>query len=330
VQLTFISLNWIKQFFLLGIAAVLLTACAKYAVFPADPAFKTGLNENNSPLLHEIYLIGDVGEDSEDSEAALTALKNQTLLSNREENAVIFLGDNIYPEGMHKKDHPSRKIDEARIDAQIEAVKDFKGELVFIPGNHDWRKGKEGGYKAVKRQEDYIQDALDKKVFLPNNGCSGPNTVDLSDNLILVFIDTQWWLHAHRKGQGEKDDCPLSTKEEYLAAFQEILKKNRHKHIVVSGHHPLYSNGVHGGYFTWKDHLFPLRNVDAKWWIPMPIFGSIYPYYRSFLGNRQDIAHPDYQAMKRALMRSMSPYKNVIFASGHDHNQQYQLQRGIH
>ncbi|MBD98516.1 MAG: hypothetical protein CMO34_01625 [Verrucomicrobia bacterium] len=66
---------------------------------------------------------------------------------------------------------------------------------MFIPGNHDWRKGKEGGYKALKRQEEYIQKALNKKVFLPSDGCSGPSTIELSDKLVLIFIDTEWWLH---------------------------------------------------------------------------------------------------------------------------------------
>ncbi|MDA0714236.1 MAG: hypothetical protein O2867_09045 [Bacteroidetes bacterium] len=61
--------------------------------------------------------------------------------------------------------------------------------------------------------------------------------------------------------------------------------------MVVVGHHPLKSNGEHGGRFTLKDHIFPLTAKFPNAYIPLPGLGSIYPLYRSMLGDKQDIQH---------------------------------------
>ncbi|MBD98517.1 MAG: hypothetical protein CMO34_01630 [Verrucomicrobia bacterium] len=67
-------------------------------------------------------MIGDVGGDPTDSKVDLDALNSSLLYVNDKNNAVIFLGDIIYPEGMHKKYHAMRAQDEECIDVQIPAI----------------------------------------------------------------------------------------------------------------------------------------------------------------------------------------------------------------
>ena len=55
-----------------------------------------------------------------------------------------------------------------RIKIQTDAVKDFKGETVFLPGNHDWYSG----LKGLKRQEKIVEDQLGKDTFLPEKWLS--------------------------------------------------------------------------------------------------------------------------------------------------------------
>lgn len=308
--------------FCLFVFFLTLFACKKPAVFVQSIYKQSYAPIPEEQLLHSVYLIGDAGGDTSYSGANFRQLKTALSQADQDKSSVVFLGDNIYPRGLHEEGHPLRKEDETRINAQIDIVKDYEGEVVFIPGNHDWMQGKVGGFEATKRQEDYIQDRLGK-VFEPSDGCSGPDDIEVSDKLTIIAIDTQWWLHQHKKGRGEKDDCNFSTKEGFLAEFKELLKKNRHKHVLVVGHHPLYSNGVHGGHFNWQDHLFPLQKLNPKLWIPLPLIGSIYPLYRSSLGNIQDISHPVYQELKRELKSAMDEYENVVYAAGHDHNLQY-------
>lgn len=87
-----------------------------------------------------IYLIGDAGEDETDQ----SGLKIMTpMLEEDPEASVVFLGDNIYPRGLHGKKDELREQDEARIVAQMKPVKDHPGPVLFIPGNHDWEQGEE-------------------------------------------------------------------------------------------------------------------------------------------------------------------------------------------
>ena len=301
-----------------------LASCSRETVFIQNELHTNSINDlPKDKISQQVYFIGDAGDDPTLSAKTLQALKRQLDQSDEKKTTVVFLGDNIYPSGLHKKDHPSREEDERRINAQLDVVKGYEGEVVFIPGNHDWHEGKKKGFAYNKRQEKYIQKYLDSKAYRPSKGCPDPDEIEISNELVMIILDTQWWLHQYDKGRGYADECDFSTKEEYLAAFKELLKKYRERHVVVVGHHPLYSNGRHGGYFTWKDHIFPLSHANSKLKIPLPFLGSIYPFFRSNFGHIQDLSNPFYQDMKKKFTAAMNQYDNVIYAAGHEHNLQY-------
>lgn len=267
-----------------------------------------------------VYLIGDAGEDEEDQSGIAIM---SPMLAEDSEATVFFLGDNIYPRGLHGKKHELREQDEARIIAQMKVVKDHPGKVIFIPGNHDWEQGGKDGLKMVKRQQKFVEEYLgDDDNFMPDKGCPGPEVIEMGD-LSIIVIDTQWWLHRHKKSIGEADGCQVLDETQFMVSFREALKKNRNKHVLVVGHHPLESNGEHGGRFTLKDHLFPLTKISHNAYVPLPVLGSIYPLYRSVLGDIQDIQHPVNTEMVNALKAAIAEYENVVYANGHEHNLQY-------
>ncbi len=287
----------------------------------AQRVFKSVLEQMpDGKAAKTVFLIGDAGEDELDqSGLAIMA----PMLKQDPEASVIFLGDNIYPRGLHGKKHELHGQDEARIVAQMKPVKDHPGEVIFIPGNHDWEQGGKGGLKMIKRQQKFVEKYMgDDDSFMPDKGCPGPEIVELGD-VTMIIIDTQWWLHRHKKSIGEADGCQVLDAAQFMVAFREALKKNRNKHVLVLGHHPLKSNGEHGGRFTVKDHLFPLTKINEKAYVPLPVLGSIYPLYRSMLGDIQDIQHPVNTEMVNSLLSAMAEYENVVYANGHEHNLQY-------
>ncbi|RJE70383.1 hypothetical protein BGP76_09825 [Reichenbachiella sp. MSK19-1] len=315
------------------VITLLLLGCSGAKVFYGSKNHdwdNTSPAENND-LMYSLYLIGDAGEDSIRSSSVLNNVSKHLKNADSNKSGIVFLGDNLYPEGLHKKSSEHRLKDEARLNPQLNIVKDFDGEIVFIPGNHDWKGGKRKGIKYVKRQEKYISKYLNKEnVFLPENGCPGPTEVQLSPGLMLIVIDTQWWLHQFEKSIGEKNDCDVRSTEELKEALYDMLKKYRNQNIIVAGHHPLYSNGKHGGNFKMKDHIFPLTALNKKAYLPLPVLGSIYPFYRKFIGINQDIVNPVYTEMKNELEGEMNEFYNIIYASGHEHNLQYVQEENIH
>jgi hypothetical protein len=132
----------------------------------------------------------------------------------------------------------------------------------------------------------------------------------------VIVLDTQWWLHQHEK--------PQKSLETVIAELKAAL--DTELPIIVLGHHPLQSYGVHGGFYDWKAHLFPGR-IAKKWlWVPVPIVGSLYPLARWHLvRSDQDISGARNKNMVSRLNAALSTAKKtslLIYASGHEHSLQ--------
>jgi hypothetical protein len=284
--------------------------------------------ESLKELVHTLYLVGDGGDidDPTQGNFVMDAVKHK--ISKEDENtSLVFLGDNIYPAGMPKKDDPTRALSEAIIKSQLQLATEFPGKTYFIPGNHDWNRMSKGGLKAMKRQEKFIEDYFkgdDPKVRMyPSNGCADPKVVIIHKDLAFVFIDTQWWLQDWDKEKNINRGCEIKSKSDFLNSMEEILTDHKNDEVVILMHHPIHSDGTHGGYFPLKDHLFPLSNLKNLY-IPLPIIGSLYPLMRKSGIAKQDIPN----MRNREIMQGINDIAlhlrmNVLFASGHDHNLQY-------
>src|SRR5690606_5975586 len=192
----------------------------------------------------------------------LQAFQNHISNKNTEGDYVVFLGDNIYPSGLPDVDENGRENAENSLNAQIKSVKDFKGKTVFIPGNHDWYAN---GLEGLKREENYIEGTLGKKTFLPENGCP-LESVDISETIQLIIIDTQWYLENWDDEPTINEDCEIKTRERFFEEVEGEIKKAQNKTVVFAMHHPMYTNGSHGGYVAASKHIFPFQQK-----IPLPI-----------------------------------------------------------
>ena len=276
-----------------------------------------GFQDQKDPI-YSVFLIGDAGEPKQNPVLDLLKVELDKVGN---KGAAIFLGDNIYPQGMPPEGHKFRANAEIAIDGQIESVKDFKGTTVFVPGNHDWSQGRTYGVEWLRRQETYVENKLDSQnVWIPTGGCPGPIEVNMSDSLMLVVVDTQWFLHRGEKPE-RGSGCESTSLIEFASNFQDVLKRNAHKKVVVATHHPMYTYGIHGGIFSWKDHLFPFTasSKTRDFYLPMPVIGSIYPLYRKWFGNIQDTAHPVYQQFQNIMVGLMKEHPDIIHVAGHEH-----------
>lgn len=272
-------------------------------------------------LSRRIVLIGDAGQLTNGRHPVVDAVRKKIPLDAK--TTVLFLGDNLYKHGLPDVQYKNYAQSRAILDSQLSVADNTPAKVYMIPGNHDWENGSRGGYNAIIRQQLYV-DFLGKKnvKYYPEDGCPGPVEVPIGNDVVLIIFDSQWWLHPHEKPEIESD-CKCKTKEELVDQIADIAARNSKKLVLLACHHPFKSNGIHGGYFTLKQHLFPLTDLKKSLYIPMPVIGSIYPVARSVFGTPQDISHPAYTNMidqVTDVIRRSSP--NVVFVSGHDHNLQ--------
>jgi len=319
-------------YFLFATVLFFLNACAITKPYYNREVsnWKTNLPPDSSRIKYTIFLIGDVGAPSKDPlEPSLKLMESQMKVAG-ENSATVFLGDNIYSYGLTEAGSPGRKTDEERMITQLDRFKGYKGEKYMIPGNHDWAQGIPGGLRSVIRQEVFVEEYLHDSTavsggnfFVPDEGCPGPYEVYLQEDVVMIALNSQWWLQEEERPYGANNYCNVADEEEVLTQLEDIISRNSGKHIMVVGHHPIYSNGVHGGNFQLLDHIFPLTLIEPWLVLPLPIIGSIYPWARKYGGISQDIAHPKYQAYAQGLMNIFQRYPNVVYAAGHEHNIQH-------
>ena len=267
-----------------------------------------------------IVLIGDGGELKNGRHPVADAVRKIVPMDAR--TTIIYLGDNLYRNGVPDDQSISFKSLTAILDSQLSIADNTPAKTYMIPGNHDWQNGSRSGYQAILREQ-YFVESLNKPnvTYLPGDGCPGPVEVSLTPNITVVFFDSQWWLHPYDK-PGIESDCDSKTKEEVIAKMDDIFSKNANKLILLACHHPFKSSGGHGGYYTLRQHLFPFTDLFPRLYIPLPILGSIYPIARGVFGTPQDLKHPNYVNMIAEVQNVAKKYKNIIFTAGHEHTLQ--------
>ncbi len=281
--------------------------------------FHSMVNAQDS-IQARIILIGDAGQLTNGRHPVVAAAKNHIKMD--EKTTVVFLGDNLYKVGFPDNSLPTYDIAKAPLDSQIQIAGKSKAKVYFVPGNHDWANGGDLGYESILRVQSYIDFLSNDNVHMyPRDGCPGPVEVSITKDIVLVMMDSQWWIHQYDK-PGIESDCPFKTKTEVLTALDDILSRNSHKLVILAFHHTFRSYSPHGGYFTLKEHIFPFTDAIPGLYIPLPIIGSIYPLTRAVFGTSQDIKHPLYQSMINDIEGIVNGHPNVIYAAGHDHSLQ--------
>ncbi|QCR21675.1 metallophosphoesterase [Pontibacter sp. SGAir0037] len=290
----------------------------------ADVGWRKGCPPADAQKVYSVAFLGDVGAVATDGTDPVMQMLEHWQQENPTAGTAVFLGDNIYPVGLPPQGSMHYETATARLNTILNVVKSGAIRPVFLSGNHDWNKGRKGGYEQMLRQQEYVVEALqDKNSYLPPNGCPGPSTVQLADGLLLLIINTQWWVQRGEKPMGTKNGCSYDDIEQFYLELNKILRRNTHQRILVAAHHPLYSNALHGGKFTIKQHIFPLTAAHKRFYIPLPIFGSLYPFYRKLFGAYEDMSHRKYKRMRKRLLQIFHRYSNIIYVAGHDHNLQH-------
>ncbi len=311
-----------------GKSYTLLTAFI--VVFILQIACAQAQNKLRTPdsIQARLILIGDAGSLVKGEAAVIHSVKNKFFFD--EKTTVIYLGDNLYDHGLPDETYQYYSDIKSALDSQINLTQGTQARTIMIPGNHDWANGKREGYNSIIRQQQYVDRYSDANVnFLPKAGCPGPETVNISNDAILIIMDSQWWLHLHDK-PGVESDCDTKTEEEVIDELKDILNKNYKKLVLIATHHPFKSNGPHGGYYTLKQHIFPFTDLNKKLYIPLPLIGSIYPISRSVFGSQQDISHPQYAYMINKITDAVRSHPNTIMLAGHEHNLQYIKDSSLH
>ncbi len=248
---------------------------------------------------HRVILIGDAGYFLEDDPTLVALDEWATAVDS---STVLFLGDNIYNEGLTDED---REHGERILGQQLAATAVRK---IAIPGNHDWGLlPKNYNAKSIQNQQDFVDSwPAGNAEFIPKNGCMGPTKRVLrpregeSRAVVFIAVDPTPWIQERiRKA------CPTATTHEaHLAELDAALREHRDDFIVLASHYPMLTGGPHGGLsygFLTQMIIGPIG------WIMGGLMNTYEPEYADWITRAQDV------------LRRNPP---TIYAAGHDHNLQ--------
>lgn len=260
-----------------------------------------------------LIFIGDAGISTKEQNQLITDAANQTV---KGKTTVVFLGNNIFPDGMPAEGDHNKE--EAILKSQYQPFLEKGIPVYFIAGNRDWDNSGPSGLQRLMAQSSYLNDLKNPLVhFLPENGCPDPIVVPVSDQSIMILMDSEWWLFPYLKNE-EIDLCGAHSERDIELTLRQIFFKNRDKNIFLVMHHPTVTYGNHGGKFSWKDHLFPLTEANQNLYLPLPIVGSLYPLFRRVFPNAEDTHHPDYQHFIKIIEKVFKDFPNLSVISSHD------------
>ncbi len=271
-------------------------------------------------LDHQIYLLGNTGMAKlQDSYPVIDVLIEE-LEKDKGRSTVLFLGNlfprNILPEGA--KDVAKYLKGEVYL-KKLQKLKDTESDFYVLPGPIEWFFSKENNHVTIRNVEKMIQILFDKKVFLPNKGCPGPEEVEIDDQTVLIFIDTQWWMNQEKEDlDWDNMNCEIQSPGDLLVQLNDALIRNEGKHILIAGYHPILSYGIHNGYLPGYVHAIP------------PVLGSMYYLYRNWIGQINDFANPTYSNLIKGLNNILKSHGNVIYISSHELSLQHIHEDSLH
>jgi len=313
------------------LAVALAWGCSTPVVTPVGAPLVPEPCVVDAPQSDAIFLIGDAGDPKlpgkdpgELVDPVLSNLRDDvreyaTRLG-KERVTVIFLGDNVYWDGVPAEGHKNRRRAERILEAQIAGSDPARA--IFLMGNHDWHVEGPEGWDRVLHQRDFLQHFAPRVMMRPVAGCAGPDHLDVGEHLRIVFFDPIGLGHLFDHPEEHKQHCPNRTASE---AFLDLAAEFDHpegRNVLMALHHPLITAGPHGGHFTLRQHIFPLTDFWSWAWLPLPVIGSVYPISRQLGITGTDRSNVVYERVITTIYRATRPLVPAVFIAGHEHSLQ--------
>ena len=202
----------------------------------------------------------------------------------------------------------------------LHQVEKMNGKILAVAGDGDWDNSGEFGLDSVADLTKKFKKEFDHKVFLPKNGCPGPKVTDIGDNIRIIALNSQWWLHPYRKVLDIDSDCKFITPSQIKDELEEAIEEAEGRQVLLVTHHPLISGGVYGGTANLKEHLFPFKHDQPNNTTFLPFYGTFYHNFRRNIGNSQDMSSTVYHKFVKDIESVLINHTNVIICSAHEYD----------
>lgn len=268
---------------------------------------KTTIHSQNpeADISNRVFIVGNTSDlvSPGDLENLKKAIQQETTPA-----TVIYCGDILHSNGLESTPDAT---DSTYIRNLLSITEDKSDVAVyFLPGDLDWNNSGKEGLQSVKRIENLVNGIAGKKIFLPGSGCPGPEVIIPSEDLELVFLNTQWLIHPYDRPYAPDANCNIIVEAQFMEELEGIIEDAKEKNLLIVGHHPVISNGAYGGKVSLRQHIIP------------PVIGTFISSYQQNIGTPKHIAYPPYKEFAGKMKTLMNDYTPFVYASAHEFNLQ--------
>lgn len=271
-------------------------------------------SQTNEPATENIFFFGNMWA-LETDDSVWEKLKTQ-ISTTEGKRTVIFTGDFLDKNGLEKT--PTEK-ELAKIEKLLDLGKSGD-KMYFLAGEREWNNTKIGGLEKVTHLDDLLKAKAGNDVLISDDGCPGPKSTDINDNLVMMSINSHWLVHPKSDKPDEEDvTCGQFNETAFWSEVEDVLKDSEGKNVIIAAHHPIYSYGQYAGYKLTKEHFLP------------PVIGSFVASYHQNVGDYKDLSRPGFRLYSQRILKLMTRYPSVVFISGHEYDLQGHLvETGYH
>ena len=148
-----------------------------------------------------LFLFGDTGNPH--CAKAVNSHFYTNLLKHETESAVLFLGDNVYPNGIPYKSGEKKKIAQAKLKVHLNELVDYSHRAYFLAGNHDYHKAFKSPKRILAQQElisSFNQKSKGEMAFRPRKQAGDMvELIELDPKIALIAIDSEWAINKINK-----------------------------------------------------------------------------------------------------------------------------------
>ncbi|TRO67518.1 metallophosphatase [Christiangramia sabulilitoris] len=243
--------------------------------------------------VHSVYITSNTALRTN---ASNDLILNEIVQSSKKEDSstLIFVGNIVPEKGYPDKDNGRNEVEKELKKNLLEKISDFKGNIVFTPGYHEWQADAPDNIDDL---ESFLQDNSRGK-FWPNDGCP-IESESLGNGVQLIMVDSQWYLENWDDHPYINNKCEIKTRAQFREEFNDELEDNQKKTVLVAVFHPV------------------MTKTKLSFWEMMVGAGD------------QTRRNPQLGQLMGILETIARQYNDVIFLSGQDKNLQYIKDDGI-
>lgn len=294
------------KFYIAFILTIMLFhGCATYELQVSEDK-KGQVFPEDKKIRHSFFLIGNTAYVGQSENPDLLDKLNLSLTAAPKESTLLFLGNSVANEETIKTGY---------LNQQLEKLKEFKGNTIFIPGELEWKES----INNLEAIEDALDYKLGKNSFLPENGCP-VDDIEISEDITLIIVDSQWYLSSWDNYPKINDNCEIKDRESFFLEIEDLVKDNVGKTLLIAVYHPMFSNGHNGGQYSLGQSLSPL-----------PLLGTGKNILKKTVGfSTNSLQNSEYRTFRNKITTLAQYNSKVVFLSGNEASLQYLFDKNVH